>query len=152
VSEYDYIPQQRQVEVIEDIFGAGLTNGQIQWRPYTQPGRDAVDVHWLYTGDETGPDGAEAYVANFLPGSHGDLHRHLGFEILFVIDGELVNDNGDRYLPGTLVVERPDSIHRVSSPNGCKLLVIREKRTLPIKPGDLADNGIALDGAATRSS
>jgi acetyl-CoA synthetase len=144
MSQPEYIPQQRQVDVIKDIFGSGLTNGHIQWRPYVQPGREAVDVHWLYTANETGPDGAEAYLANFLPGAHGDLHRHLGFEILFVIDGELINDNGDRYLPGTLVVEHPDSIHRVSSPRGCKVLVVREKRTLPLKPGEVADPGLAL--------
>jgi acetyl-CoA synthetase len=152
MSEPEYIPQQRQIDVIEDIYGVGLTSGQVQWRPYVQPGRDAVDVHWLYTGDETGPDGAEAYLANFLPGAHGDLHRHLGFEILFVIDGELVNDNGDRYLPGTLVVEHPDSIHRVSSPRGCKLLVIREKRTLPLRPDEVADDGLALDGAPLKAA
>ncbi|MER5640156.1 cupin domain-containing protein [Kitasatospora sp. NPDC002227] len=142
-----YAPQQREVEVFPDLLGEGLTNGTVDWRPYVQPGREAVDVRWLYTGDETGPDGAEAYIANFLPGAHGDLHRHLGFELLFILAGELVNDNGDRYLPGTLVVEKPDSIHRVSSPNGCKMLVIREKRTIPLKPGELPDSGLALDGA-----
>ena len=147
MSVLEYVPQQREVKVFPDLLNGGLTDGRIQWRPYVQPGREAVDVVWLYTGEETGPDGAEAYIAHFRPGAHGDLHRHLGFELLMILDGELVNDNGDRYLPGTLVVETPDSIHRVSSPNGCKMLVIREKRTLPLKPGELPANGLALDGA-----
>ncbi|MFI7501653.1 cupin domain-containing protein [Streptomyces sp. NPDC049687] len=147
MTDIAYVPQERQIEVIGDLFGTGLTDGRILWRPYVQPGREAVDVHWLYTGEETGPDGAEAYIAHFRPGAHGDLHRHLGFEILLVLEGELVNDNGDVYPAGTLVVERPDSIHRVSSPGGCKMLVIREKRTLPLRPGELPDNGLALDGA-----
>ncbi|MFC5908056.1 cupin domain-containing protein [Streptacidiphilus monticola] len=142
-----YRPQQRDVEVFEDLFGDGLTDGQITWHPYVQPGRDAVDVRWLYTGDETGPDGAEAYIAHFRPGAHGDLHRHLGFELLFILDGELVNDNGQRYRAGTLVLERPGSIHRVASPEGCKMLVVREKRTLPLRPGELPDDGLALAAA-----
>ena len=147
MTDLEYTPQERPVEVLTDLFGEGLTNGQITWRPYVQPGREAVDVHWFYTGDETGADGAEAYISSFSPGAHGDLHRHLGFEILFILDGELVNDNGARYPAGTLVVERPDSIHRVSSPNGCKMLVIREKRTLPLRDGELPDSGLVLDGA-----
>ncbi|MEY9843032.1 cupin domain-containing protein [Streptacidiphilus sp. MAP5-3] len=147
MSELEYIPQPRRVEVMTDLLGEGLVNGQVEWRPYVQPGREAVDVRWLYTGDDTGPDGAEAYIAHFRPGAHGDLHRHLGFELLFILDGELVNDNGDRYQPGTLVVEHPDSIHRVSSPKGCKMLVIREKRTLPLRQGELPDTALALDGA-----
>ncbi|MET7683640.1 cupin domain-containing protein [Streptomyces sp. NPDC005423] len=151
MTDIAYAPQQRHIEVISNLFGTGLTDGSILWRPYVQPGREAVDVHWLYTGEETGPDGAEAYIAHFRPGAHGDLHRHLGFELLLILEGELVNDNGDVYPAGTLVVERPDSIHRVSSPAGCKMLVIREKRTLPLRPDELPDTGLALDGAPLTS-
>ncbi|QKW21203.1 cupin domain-containing protein [Kitasatospora sp. NA04385] len=147
MSTPQHTPQPRRIEVVEGIFDDGLDGAGITWTPYVQPGRDAVDVHWLYTSEETGPDGAEAYVAQFRPGAHGDLHRHLGFELIVVLDGELVNDNGDRYGRGTLVVERPDSVHRVTSPLGCRLLVVREKRTLPLHPGEEADTGLALDGA-----
>ena len=122
----------RDVKIYQDIFGAGLDNGQFTWIPYVQPGRAAVDVEWLYTGEQTGPDGAEAYVARFGPGAHGDLHEHLGFELLIVLAGELHNDNGDVYPPGTLIVELPESVHQVSSPNGCVCIVIREKGTRPI--------------------
>ncbi|GAA2138641.1 hypothetical protein GCM10009760_20110 [Kitasatospora kazusensis] len=145
-----HTPQRREVEVLTDLFGDGLTDGRISWQPYVQPGREAVDVHWLYSGRETGPDGAEAYIAHFRPGAHGDLHRHLGFELMLVLDGELVNDNGDRYRPGTLVVERPDSVHRVTSPDGCRLLVVREKRTVALLPGESPDADLALTGAPTR--
>lgn len=122
----------RDVKIYKDILGAGLTNGQFTWIPYVQPGRASVDVEWLYTGEQTGPDGAEAYVARFGPGAHGDLHEHNGFELLIVLEGELHNDNGDVYPPGTLIVELPESVHQVSSPNGCVVIVIREKGTTPI--------------------
>ncbi|TAK72029.1 MAG: hypothetical protein EPO11_10625, partial [Gammaproteobacteria bacterium] len=74
--------------------------------------------------------------AHFRPGSHGNLHEHLGFEMLLILSGELNNDNGDRYLAGTLFVEKPNSVHRVSSPSGCMALVIREKGTRPIITAD----------------
>ncbi|WP_051840423.1 cupin domain-containing protein [Streptomyces sp. NRRL F-5126] len=137
-----HTPQQRRIEVVTEVFG-GIRDG-ITWQPYIQPGRDAVDVHWLYTAQDTGPDGAEAYIARFRPGAHGDLHEHLGYELMVVLDGELINDNGDQYLPGTIVVERPHSIHRVTSPGGCELLVVREKRTVPLPPGATPDDGLAL--------
>ena len=122
----------RDIKVYRDLFDGGLHNGQFHWTAYVQPGRSAVDVEWLYTGDQTGPTGAEAYVAHFRPGSHGDLHEHLGFELLLILDGELHNDNGDRYPAGTMIMELPGSVHQVSSPAGCVALVVREKATKPI--------------------
>src|ERR1039457_4528216 len=106
----------RDIKVYTNLFDGGLHNGQLKWTSYIQPGRAGVDVEWLYTGDETGPDGAEDYIAHFRPGSHGDLHEHLGYEVLLILEGELHNDNGDRYPAGTLFVEQPTSVHQVSSP------------------------------------
>ena len=119
----------RDIKVYSSLFTGGLHNGQIKWEEYVQPGRNAVEVEWLYTQAETGPAGAEAYIAHFKPGSHGDLHEHLGYEMLLILDGELHNDNGDRYPAGTLFIEKPESVHQVSSPSGCFALVVREKGT-----------------------
>ncbi|MEU4039122.1 AMP-binding protein [Streptomyces collinus] len=144
-------PRRRDVLVVRDLLnGTGLD--RLAWQAYVQPGRQAVDVHWLYTAEDTGPDGAEAYLARFGAGAHGDLHRHLGYELIVVVDGELRNDNGDVYGPGCLVLEKPGSVHRVSSLNGCTLLVIREKRTEPLAPGELPDTGLVLDGAPLLTS
>ena len=122
----------RDITIYTDLFSGGLHNGQLTWTPYAQPGRAGVDVQWLYTADQTGPTGAEAYIAHFKPGSHGNLHEHLGFELLLVLQGELHNDNGDRYPAGTLILEEPTSVHQVSSPTGCIALVVREKGTVLI--------------------
>jgi len=143
--------RQRTVEVHRDLFAGDAASGSLRFEAYVQPGRDAVAAHWLYTAEQTGPNGAEAYVARFGPGAHGDLHRHLGFEVLFVLEGELRNDNGDVYGPGTLVVERPGSVHRVSSASGCVMLVVREKRTIPLAPGESPeDTPFPLSGRPTR--
>lgn len=122
----------RDVRVYTDLLAGGLHNGQVKWTEYVQPGRSSVEVEWLWTGEQTGPDGAEAYIAHFRPGSHGDLHEHLGFELLLILEGELHNDNGDRYPAGTLIIEDPESVHQVSSPSGCIALVVREKGTRPL--------------------
>jgi quercetin dioxygenase-like cupin family protein len=130
----------------------GSAGSGLSFEEYVQPGREAVGAHWLYTGEQTGPDGAESYVARFGPGAHGDLHRHLGFELLFVLDGELHNDNGDVYGPGSLVLERPGSVHQVSSEHGCVVLVVREKRTIPLVPGETPeDSPFPMSGRQAQS-
>jgi acetyl-CoA synthetase len=117
-------------DVLTDLFGDGLVSGQVMWRPYQEPGRDAVDVHWLFTAQDTG--GCEAYISNQLPGSHTDLHLHPGFELVFVLEGEIGDDQGRTYAPGSLLVQRPGSTHQMTSPSGCKVLVVREQQAMTL--------------------
>ena len=130
----------RSLEVHRRLFNPDPSGSGLSFEDYAQPGREAVGAHWLYTGEQTGPDAAESYVARFGPGAHGDLHRHLGFELLFILDGELHNDNGEVYGPGSLVMERPGSVHQVSSELGCVMLVVREKRTVALAPGETPED------------
>jgi acetyl-CoA synthetase len=44
-----------------------------------------------------------------------------------VLEGELFDDRGEQFLPGTLILQRPGSVHRVASVEGCKVLVVRQK-------------------------
>ena len=146
MSKSNHTDQHRSREVHRRLFNLDSSGSGLSFEDYVQPGREAVGAHWLYTGEQTGPNGAEAYVARFGPGAHGDLHRHLGFELLFILDGELHNDNGDVYGPGSLVIERP-----VSSEHGCAMLVIREKRTVALVPGESPeDSPFPMSGRQAR--
>ena len=117
----------RDIKVYRDLLAGGLAADQFNWTPFVQPGRAGVTVEWLYTADDTGESGAEACIARYAPGAHSNLHEHLGFEVMFILEGELHNDNGDIYPTGTLVVELPSSVHQLTSPDGCVLLIVREK-------------------------
>ena len=121
-----YIPQTRDVKVYQRLLDGGLDAAQFDWVPFDRAGNAGISVEWLYTANET-TDGAEACIARYAPGAHDDLHEHLGYELTLVLDGELHNDNGDVYQPGTLVVERPGSVHRFTSSAGCTVLIVREK-------------------------
>jgi quercetin dioxygenase-like cupin family protein len=118
----------RGVMVLRDLLSA-QNRAALQWRTWTEPGRAGSETYPLYT---TG-DGREAtaFLVRFGPGAHGDLHEHLGYELMFVLDGEMVNDNGDRYTAGDLVIEEPGSVHRVSSETGFTVLAVREAPTMP---------------------
>jgi acetyl-CoA synthetase len=104
----------------------------VAWQTWSQPGRAGSEIYPLYTaaGGPAGP--ATAFLVRFGPDSHGDLHEHTGYELMFVLRGELRNDNGHRYTTGDLIIEEPDSVHQVSSVEGCVLLVVREGPTIPV--------------------
>src|SRR2546430_6469773 len=105
------VSSQRDVLVLRDLLTKGGLDA-LDWRRWEQPGRSGVDIHPLYTTPDE-PTGT-AFIVRMGAGAHGDLHEHLGYELMFVLDGELRNDNGDRYAAGDLIVERPGSAHRVS--------------------------------------
>lgn len=121
----------RNVLVLRSLLSA-LDRNKLEWQTWSQAGRAGSEIYPLYTA-EGGPAGpATAFLVRFGPNSHGDLHEHTGYELMFVLQGELRNDNGDRYTVGDLIIEEPDSVHQVSSVEGCVLLVIREGPTIPV--------------------
>ncbi|MEC3978518.1 cupin domain-containing protein [Amycolatopsis sp. H20-H5] len=123
----------RDVFVLSGLLDGNLaTSDALEWQEWVQPGREAVDIRWLVTPGVSGPEGCTMFLVSFKPGAHGDLHRHLGHELMFVLEGQLHNDNGDVYPRGSLIVEQPDSTHQVSSPGGCVLLVVRERPVVPV--------------------
>jgi acetyl-CoA synthetase len=132
----------RNVLVLRNLLTA-LDQDRLEWRTWSQAGRAGSDIYPLYTA-EGGPAGpATAFLVRFGPDSHGDLHEHTGYELMFVLAGELRNDNGDVYGVGDLIIEEPDSVHQVSSVDGCVLLVVREGPTIPVtrSRAELTANG-----------
>jgi anti-sigma factor ChrR (cupin superfamily) len=118
----------RTVTVLRDIFSAE-GRAALDWVVWAQPGRAGTDICPIYT--TAGPQQASAQLIRFAPGAHGDLHEHLGYELMIVLDGELRNDNGDVYTVGDLVVEEPGSVHRISTETGCTWFGVREAPTVP---------------------
>lgn len=93
---------------------AGLT-----WGPL----RPGVDVHWLYRDGRTG--GAAALL-RYAPGAHVPAHRHAGPEHVLVLAGAQEDERG-RYPAGALTTNAPGSVHRVSSPDGCLVLIVWQR-------------------------
>ncbi|MEU4063491.1 cupin domain-containing protein [Streptomyces wedmorensis] len=118
----------RSVTVLRDLLSPEALDS-VEWRRWHEPGRTGTAIHALYETADDQP--ATAQLIRFDPGAHGDLHEHLGYELMFVLQGELLNDNGDRYGVGDLVVEEPGSVHRISTETGCTLLGIREAPVVP---------------------
>jgi anti-sigma factor ChrR (cupin superfamily) len=113
--------------VWNNVIGNGFERPDLPWKPWSEYGREGVDICPLFTTAQTGPDGAAALLVRFRPGAHGDFHKHMGFELMLVLDGVLEDDKGGYYPAGTLALEGPGSIHQALSRQGCTVLAVRER-------------------------
>lgn len=98
-----------------------------------QPLRDGVEVSWVYRNGAHGP--AAAYL-RYRPGARVPLHRHAGYEHVFVLQGSQTDGNG-RHAEGTLTINPPGSAHDLVSEDGCLALVIWERPVIFDSPSAL---------------
>jgi anti-sigma factor ChrR (cupin superfamily) len=89
------------------------------WTPF----RPGIQIQRLYQEFEGGPAAA---LLRYEPGTSVPSHEHLGYEHILVLDGAQSDEHGT-YSAGTFIVNRPRSVHRVASPDGCVVLIIWEK-------------------------
>ena len=92
---------------------------------YVEPARFGRERS-LLIGRHSGPDGPAAAVMHCLPGAKAPSHLHPGFELIYVLSGELETDGGV-YAAGSLLVMPPTSVHAPRSPKGCVGLVVWER-------------------------
>ncbi|MFC5719733.1 cupin domain-containing protein [Streptomyces gamaensis] len=124
----DHTVQERSITVLRALL-TEAGRAALEWNTWSEPGRSGgVDILPLYATEA--PQNATAFLVRFAPGAHGDLHEHLGHELMFVLEGELINDNGDRYRAGDLVIEPPGSVHRVRTETGVTALGVRQGPTV----------------------
>ena len=90
----------------------------LDWQPF-HPG---VVIARLYKEE----DGHTAALLRYEPGASVPHHVHPGFEHLFIISGDQVDQAGN-HPAGTLLVNPPGSAHHVTSLSGCLVLAIWEQ-------------------------
>ncbi|MDR3440740.1 cupin domain-containing protein [Telmatospirillum sp.] len=105
---------------------------QIEFTPYKVEGRKGVSVHTLYDTRNTDPLGPAAAIVRYEAGAVTPRHLHPGYELVFVLRGELIDDRGT-HTSGSLQIYPPDSHHELRSEIGCEFLVVWEQpvRSLP---------------------
>lgn len=96
-----------------------LDVSRIEWEPTKYPG---VSVKKLYED----PAGPVTSLTRFEPGASLPLHRHVGIEQSYVLEGTLVDDDG-ACTAGNFVWRRAGSVHRAWSPDGCIVLGVFER-------------------------
>ena len=78
------------------------------------------------------PDGVGFHLFRMAPGTTTEAHRHAGDEEFYVLDGDLVDNDGTRYEPGDLVWMKEGTEHHSYSENGCTLVVYIAEAETPV--------------------
>lgn len=104
---------------LEHLLQAPVLEAARVWEPF----RVGIDISRLYGDGQHGPAAA---LLRYQPGAVVALHRHAGYEHVFVLAGSQTDHNGV-HGPGTLMINPPGSRHRVVSDDGCLVLVIWEQ-------------------------
>lgn len=94
-----------------------------------QPFRPGVTAHWLYKEE----GGASAVLLRYEAGARVTLHEHVGYEHMFVLDGDQYDENGS-YSAGSFVIHPPGTRHSPGSVGGCVALLIYEKAVRFVAP------------------
>ena len=107
---------------LNDRFQISGWQHKLKWQPFCA----GVDIYRLY---ENGPSGPTAALLRFHPGGRVPLHEHVGYEHIFMLAGEQV-DEVSKAEAGALIVNPPGTSHSIVSETGCIVLAIYEK---PVK-------------------
>jgi len=108
-------------KVFKDLFLANPNSvelANVVWAPF----RDGVEISVLYSSG----GGISSALLRYAAGARVPVHRHVGYEQIFVLQGEQSDERGS-YPAGSVVVNLPGSSHWVSSANGCIVLAVWEK-------------------------
>jgi anti-sigma factor ChrR (cupin superfamily) len=116
--------------VIEALQDAAGLRERLAFTPLRTGGRVGVEVHELYGTAQTGPRGPAASIVYYAPGASAATHRHTGYEIIVVLDGELITEAG-RHGAQSLLVMPQGSVHSPRTDTGALMLVVWEA---PVEP------------------
>jgi quercetin dioxygenase-like cupin family protein len=126
MSEQDGTSTNKLPQLYGGIPGADFGPMDYKFEPLIRDGRVGAEMHSLYSTDDTGENGPAAAIVRYMPSGEARPHRHPGFEIIWIIEGEIETDDGV-YPAGSLLVMPPDSVHRPRSPKGAVGLVVWEQ-------------------------
>lgn len=106
--------------------------GEIIFKDYQVEGRTGVSVFMLYDESNYTLPGPAAAIVLYQAGAVTPTHLHPGWELVLVLEGELIDDDG-RYLAGELQLYPPNSFHALRSERGCSFLVVWEQPVRPVE-------------------
>ena len=96
---------------------------QEHFLPYNRYGKVSSSLKWLPLSKDEKLE-HEVFIVQFEPESSSSLHKHNGYEEFYVIDGELIDDDGKVFKKGDYIKFEKGSQHSSYSKTGCTLLVI----------------------------
>lgn len=106
-----------------------LAEAEFDFQPFRVTEQGRQDVHWLFRPEESGACGAA--IVRYSAGGNVLAHEHTGFEIAFILEGEMMTNQGV-LRKGDLMCVSPGTSHSFWSETGGMALMIWEKPPLVI--------------------
>ncbi|MGY3865252.1 cupin domain-containing protein [Aeromonas bivalvium] len=97
---------------------------ELAFQPYQRGLREGVDIAILFDETTHDPKGADMAFLRYEAGAYVPGHVHMGFESVLVLQGDYI-ENGQTFMPGSLIVRAPGTCHSMASKNGCVILASR---------------------------
>ena len=90
---------------------------------YNRYGKIISGLKWLPLSEDEDLQ-HEVFIIRFEAESSSSLHRHNGYEEFYVLEGELIDADGEVFKKGDYIKFEKGSEHSSFSKKGCTLLVI----------------------------
>jgi len=114
-----------------------VTTDSEHFRPYDRYGAPIAGMSWIPLSGATGNGSYECFLLRMDAGARSRPHEHTGHEEFLVVDGELIDCDGQVFRSGDYVRFQPGSKHGSSTADGCTLLVILRGNNRPLRADEL---------------
>lgn len=108
-----------------------------QYKPYNRYGKPVPGMSWIPLSGELHNGAFECFMLRMDPGARSKPHEHTGGEEFLVLDGELIDCDGQHFHTGEYVRFEPGSKHSSHTSTGCTLLVILHGNNRPLDTDEL---------------
>ena len=98
------------------------TNHEV-FSTYNRYGTVSSNLKWLPLSKDEKLE-HEIFIVQFEPENSSSLHKHKGYEEFYVIDGELIDDDGKVFKKGDYIKFEKGTKHSSYSKTGRTLLII----------------------------
>lgn len=115
-----------QAVILNGLMNIDYQFENVDWEQFGSDGRSGVEIYRLYDARGVEMNGPAAALLRYSPGAKARRHLHPGYELIYVLQGTLINDTGE-HPAGSLEVCPPGSDHELSSEEGCIFLVVWEQ-------------------------
>jgi anti-sigma factor ChrR (cupin superfamily) len=109
-----------------------------QFKPYDRYGDPVAGMSWVPLSGELLNGVFECFLLRMEAGSQSKPHEHTGHEEFLMLDGELIDCDGQSFHRGDYVHFESGSKHSSHTPGGCTMLVVLRGNNRPLEADELS--------------
>jgi anti-sigma factor ChrR (cupin superfamily) len=108
-----------------------------RFKPYDRYGEPVAGMSWIPLSGELMNGVFECFLLRMDAGARSKPHEHTGHEEFLVLEGQLIDCDGQCFASGDFVRFLPGSKHSSHTPEGCTLLVILRGNNRSLRADEL---------------